>query len=567
MLRNEKGSALLTVMLMMLIFTILGLSIMSATIGGAKRAEVRETQIETDLASIKSINEGIAYIKAIIDSQYSSSTSIEEYNQQIIPSIFSNIPDNAGFTIENVTGLYNASEEDGGIGIIDIEHDFTRVFDVSANSYSGEVYKQRLYVTAMPSFLKYALGSKENLTMNGSIHIEYGNIYARKNLYLSNQARYIFGDQKLVQTDYSSTNKNTILEVYQNINYCHHSTSNRGNDIPLGSGGACYQYEAVEENGTVEDSNGRTVWNQLKHNEINQEEIKKLFQSDHSPTYLLPNEEFVDVNIPGTIIDKLSEINVSAGYKMDENKIKFGSLNAVNEVNDTDDENDYIDTSMANENRNNYIADDSVYIEANKPVENLFTIKKGNWLIVDGNALIENIGSAKLNIDANIIVTGNLLIKGNVAFNSTIYVLGNVDVNDANIEGYKYTNNRGDEIYGDLILMNEKELSIAKINKFTDPKSSDYNLNVYFYTASDAELYAVGSFIRVTGGLFAGGNLEVNSFRGKTSPPLNFEASDDIEDSRLTISNTKRLFLNQSQGLPRVDKLDYSTEPIKKRSK
>lgn len=565
MFKNQKGSALLTVMLMMLIFTILGISILSVTIGGAKRTEGRESQIETDLDAIKAVNEGIAYIKNTINSQYNSSKSLDDYNNTIIPSINSNMKEGVKYEIENVTER-DYSDPEGELGYIDPDQDFTRVFDVSALSYSGKNYTQRLYVTAMPSFLKYALGSKEQLTMNGSIYIEKGNIYSRENLYISDQARYIFDSQKLVQTDPSSTDKNSILEAYKDIYSCTklRPSVKQGDNIQLGSGDSCYNQ--VEDDNEMDNGRKELSWKKVE-NKNNQEEINKLFETGLGPTYLLPNEEFVDVYIPETIIDKLSEINVKASYDKVNNNIIFGQLGLVNQIKDDDDENEYVDTSMAVKDRNNYIkttSDDKwIFIEPNQP-NNLFEIKKGNWLIINGNAFIENIGSKKLNIDANIIVTGNLRITGDVAFNSTIYVLGNVEVIDANISGYKYKNDKGDEISGDLILMNENKLSIAKINKFIPPQNPDYKLNVYFYTASEAELYAVGSYITITGGLFAGDNLEVNSFRGTTDSDLKFDASDDYKDSRLVIYNDRKLFLNQSQGLPRVDKLQYITDPIKK---
>ena len=51
----------------------------------------------------------------------------------------------------------------------------------------------------MPSFLKYAVGSRGILTLNGSTYIEEGNIYANQQLIISDEAHFIFNGKKLVE--------------------------------------------------------------------------------------------------------------------------------------------------------------------------------------------------------------------------------------------------------------------------------------------------------------------------------------------------------------------------------
>ena len=525
MINNEKGSALLTVMLMMLIFTILGLTIISSSISGSKRIQVREDEVVSSLDSIKQVNEGIAYIKSTINSSYSPAMDIINY-QKKIEEIEAK---EAEYKIEDISDQYN----------IDVDTDYTRVFDVTAASDStGTVYKQRAYITAMPSFLKYALGSRKNLTMNGSVYIKDGHIYAKDSLYLSNEARYVVGSKKTKKTELSYVNSDSILEAYGPINHC---MSN-----------PCYTDIDNESNGRI---NGK--WHSL-----NKTQLSDGFQQ--APIYYLPNEKYIDVDIPRTVIDKLLEINVMTKYDAGTNHLEFLSIpNQVEEINTI--------VEAADPSRNYYIQNDHdrVVIEANRKTsenEPLFSIDKGNWLIIDGDAHIENSGNEDLNIQANLLITGNLRIAGDVAFDSTVYVLGNVDVNNANIQGYEYTKD-GKSMMGELILMNEKTLTIAKINKFKNPDLSSYELNAYFYTASDANLYAVGSYISITGGLFANRNLEVNSYRGSTEygqNDLNFTPSTDYADSRLVISNNKTLFLSQAQGLPRVSNLQVMTDPIQR---
>lgn len=57
------------------------------------------------------------------------------------------------------------------------------------------------------------------------------------------------------------------------------------------------------------------------------------------------------------------------------------------------------------------------------------------WFIVTGNLEINNFKPDFLPVRANILVTGNVKIKGNVKFDSTLLVLGDTTVEDANIRG------------------------------------------------------------------------------------------------------------------------------------
>ena len=63
---------------------------------------------------------------------------------------------------------------------------YTKILQINSSAYS-----QKVYITAMPSFLKYSLGSRESLTLNGSPLIE-GDIYSNKTLSISNDANYIY---------------------------------------------------------------------------------------------------------------------------------------------------------------------------------------------------------------------------------------------------------------------------------------------------------------------------------------------------------------------------------------
>lgn len=120
---------------------------------------------------------------------------------------------------------------------------------------------------------------------------------------------------------------------------------------------------------------------------------------------------------------------------------------------------------------------------------------------------------------------GDLTINGDIELDSTIYVFGRLD--SPNVPGRTLIYNAN--ITGDkeVVLLSRGPLEIARINEFENNLSLEPpNLKGYFYTESNATVYAVGSYINIEGGLFARGDtsstapdfdvsgLVINAYRG-----------------------------------------------------
>lgn len=519
LVKNERGSTLVVVMLLILVFTVLGLSILSTSIGGAKRTEIREDQVTNDLDAIRALGEAVAYIKKTIDTEFNHPSgnpdmSVSTYHHNIIEAKLIHNP--YGYQIENIS---DQSEYD-----IKENEDYTRVLKVSSGKY-----EQIVYITGMPSFLKYAIGSRETLTLNGSTFVEKGNIYANKKLVISNQAKYIYnGVHDVEPTTFPSVNEENEHQLFiegNDIKYCQNN---------------CY---IAEE--TITSS----------FHPLPVEQIERAFYPT-APTVSKEEGEYVGVDIEKTFKEKLK----SAGFlsthidplPLEMNEIIAEGLNspAVEVV-----------SSFENLNQSPTIQsylrlgddEEEVYIDTNRLVIN----DKSKWIVINGNGIIENVGNDVMEISANILITGDLTIRGDIAFDSTIYVLGNTTINNVDIRGLNKS---------ELILMTKGQLEIARINKFLDEVNS---INAYLYTHENAELYAVGSYLRVEGGIFANGNLEINAYRGKakeTDQAIEFGKGLESKpaESRLVIKNDKRLFLNQAQGLPKIDRLEVMTDLMRK---
>ncbi|PLT30159.1 hypothetical protein [Peribacillus deserti] len=539
-LKNESGTALVTVMLVFLIFTVLGITLMSITIGGTKRTEVRETEITGNLESIKAVKEGTSLVQAYVDKYEAElvSKDVTHFNSKFKSDIIQEINGrDLPFKVNDLSETYKNQ-----IGT----NSFTKVLEVSSDAH-----RQKVYITAMPSFLKYALGSRSSLTINGSPILE-GNLYSSGPLQISRDANYKYESKYFtVSTDLPSmkdpVNSRVTVEA-DSINLC----KSPGCYTPTSAG-----WDKNESSWTS----------------ISPGQIQDAF-SPHAPVYESDKSNFVDVDIPKTFLDKLIE----CGYNPAPFGESFTDTQKISALKDAVAANPVPgDISVITNFRNlkDYPNTKGFIYKGNAKIDtDALEINSNQWMIIDGDAAIESSLLNRMDVKANILITGNLVISGHVTFNSVIYALGDTTLMNVNISCYKDSckdqdqNNNEDTV---LILITQGNLQISRINSFLDVLQKNTNkIKGYLYTASKADIFAVGSLLNVEGGVFSNEDLVVNSYRGDAkggTADLSFTAHTEAEDSRLTISNNKRLFLNQLQGLPRVNGLEVIPEILEKTNK
>ncbi|PLS16872.1 hypothetical protein CVD28_14545 [Bacillus sp. M6-12] len=528
--KNEKGSALLVVMLMFLVFTILGLAIVSSSLGGSNRTEKRETEVTENLNALKSIKEANALIQAFVEEKENESDNevkllkndnIEHYDSAILAFINGQNdrvnPEDEEFKTGNAFRLSDKTSEYPGISL----SDYTRVIEIETS-----LYRQRVFITAMPSFLKYAIGSRGFLTINGSPYID-GNVYSNLGLDITRNAEYIYKnvkDDEPTALPAITENKEVFVENEGNITL---------GKIPL-----------------------------------HPSEIKKAF--DGNPIFNNDETTYVAVDIHKTFLEKLTEggftsENLPSPNMSDGEKQQFirqfisKSYTPIDELRSS---------QIGGSNKLYKVSDYGLLYPGDTKIDaDEIELEDDQWLIINGDATFESKGKSRMDVKANILVTGDLTIKGNFSFHSVIYVLGKTTLNNVKIVCYQDTCNNNDESDDAvLILMTQGFLDIARINEFTsitEDETEDNNNQIsgYLYTASDAIIYAVGSLLNIDGGIFSGGNLIVNSYRGNadendSKTGLIFYAKEGTRFSRLKIKNDNRLFLNQAQGLPKVNNLE-----------
>uniref|UniRef100_C5D5J7 Uncharacterized protein n=1 Tax=Geobacillus sp. (strain WCH70) TaxID=471223 RepID=C5D5J7_GEOSW len=447
-----------------------------------------------------------------------------------------------------------------GVDIKDVTDDykinratlFTRVYLIS-KPYGSKTVERRVILTNTPSFLKYAIGSTKDVILNGGAYID-GNIYAGGNAYVTNVANYIDNSKKYMeQTSFPTTSKTSVLFVNGSYYSCDHENGAR----------TCYN---IADN----------YFQRLVANYSN--DVR--FQSQ-APSIQKEREEFIDVDFEWTVKDKLLN---AAGIETFSQEYETYIDKSINELFDELQDRFAVFDSVSSLQENIDSTNQSIILQSEDSP--LFFLDQGEldlqdkwqdkWLIVNGDLFLGNSVDKSTKVRGNIIVLGNLTISGDIELDSTIYVFGRLD--STNVPGRTLIYNANIAGWNDkeVVLLSKGRLEIARINEFENNFSQTPNLKGYFYTESNATVYAVGSYINIEGGLFARGDtsstapdfdvsgLVINAYRGQVDRPnrLSFTQSNDIEQSRFVIRHDKSVFINRGEGLPFVKKLSLVVDKL-----
>ncbi|UJF35981.1 hypothetical protein [Paenibacillus hexagrammi] len=575
-MKEEKGYALLLVLFMIVIFTLLGMAVLSASLGGAIRSQTKQKDVQTLHLAEKALNESVAIIKAELDGEDDINVDLleEKLNTEILPIVRNN---NVSQSIGNANPVTTATVNPGNPPVI--------VVKVTAN-IDGVIrtLEQEISVNTFPDVLNYAAGSEGNLIINGAPYFMNGDLYAGNKLLIKNQAEYIYnsadGKNSTVNVGYPYLDGKAYVQSLDNFKYCDS------------------REESVCTENAYKDINSTS--------DIGVTTIPTVLGTEKENVQFKPEEDFVQLNIDESFIDKVTEaIEGTANIRTEvKNKFNQGIPELIaylsgdqNEryfdVQFPDKEDDDIppfsDVVNTSDLQKSYIYNGNFNIGASGEYKQLIydeTVKntrteildthyyRSTWFIVNGDLNIENIASDPIEIRGNILVTGNLNITGNVSMDSTIFVLGSTSITDGSIVGLpsSFDSNQIKE----LVLLSKGEILITRVNSFKDIPDTGYNgdrvngditrLDAFFYTDSNAELYGVGSVFWIRGGFFAKGDLMINAVRGNTQEEIvNSETGEKeitFEDgsastisnvrSRFVIDYNKDIFTNQNAGLPRV---------------
>ncbi|MEJ6527332.1 hypothetical protein [Exiguobacterium sp. USCH10] len=390
-------------------------------------------------------------------------------------------------------------------------------------------YTQDLYLTALPSFLYYVLGSDEQLNVNGMPTVK-GNMYSNGPLTFNRDANYQLGSERL---------------TIENLNSSRFHLDGR---IDLSNQGSCtscqqenYFTAGDEEAGEKADVGvSPSSFSPFQYDYSIIEFLNRSLDSKLAYTSNIESEIFVNSLIERKDdVFELERILSEDGASIIDRPTPYLNADAYNRLSEPT----ILKRPDLILNRPMYVTESIT--ESNAP------------LLFDGDVVIESID--ELTIARPLIVRGNLTIRGNVSFNSTVYTLGDTFIDRANILPI-------DEAKGNsLILLSKGKILLNRINEFVD--STPTTLQAFMYSDSEevTKVYAVGSILEINGGLYSKGPLEVNVFRGKfnggndLSPAENFdhqEPRQEADYSRLKLTYNDAVF-NQLDTLPITNQLQF----------
>lgn len=590
-LASQQGSVLVLVMFIVLLLTILGVGVLSATVGGAKRAETRENDVQSLHLAQKKIDEVIAYMTQRLNQMLEQGIDRpqNELNSDIQLFLKKLQDQSSGF--QSLTSINGAANRITGITLDESASSgsqYAVVIQASAdvNGISRNL-EQRVTVTTFPDFLNYSLGSEGDVILNGAPFIK-GNLYAGGQLKLSPRAFYMHNGKELNQpTLYPLLEGEAHVQSLNEIQYW-----NGGSYVEVPTGGE--QYKLVNER------------------------VKQAYEN----SLIKKKKTLVQIDVEDSFLDKISEASGSAANKRNFSNVYYGfklpeesnetptergqrlvssfinpdgTSNQIPEVLKMPQRSDYDKTEneelegdeleawredqyqlafeafrmkLANLS-NSTIYNGSLYLDGTT-LNNITDISKANrtdnpgeqpsnWVIINGDLkLVNNNPSNFITIQANLLVTGNLYIEGNVKFDSTLYTLGETKIINASISGK-------DE--KELVVISKGPVLLNRVDEFKE-KATD--LQAFFYTDSTAELYGVGSIFSLNGGFFAKGTLTINAVVGDRviNEPgkyeFNFEGQNqpDPSASRFSIRYNEKVFEHQKVGLPRVKQISINAGPV-----
>jgi hypothetical protein len=530
LMKNEKGSSLITVLLVALIFMTIGLAIISASINGALRTEIRETDIDVTYQANNIMEEIIADLKLAMKKK-------DPLNpEQDLPAIYHLPLSKNGGTVdvnfdptltkllnEKIIPKYSSLPSVESLQIRDISTEkpyyinkqlhFTRVLEIKVtvkDTHQATVkrtMKRNVILSPTPSFLQYAIGSLgegqfKGLEMNGSPNI-LGNVFSN-DLKISQNAKFyttndvlmeiptpfpsIFGDiysegkdlQTSLSKDYFYKQKMPLFKNHSNfIDVDFDATfKNRadellqkitGTTISYSNGNFINEFENYVNN--IID-NGGTLYPLPEDNDsIDLSEL-----ASDEETVLQSNETIKLTNTTETI--RTSPLKISGNVNLSNiSRLELPDLIVNGDLTITN----YGDLQIGN-----------LFVTGNVTIANFTGDDAKGTLqyntVVGGN--FEVVNDTDFQIDGNVFINGNtklvtrdssFTIRGYVMGNGDFYVLGNDDLNkneDDNfifdsvvyVMGQSFISSANilgaDNNDKQLVLLSNGNLTITRINEF-----------------------------------------------------------------------------------------------------
>jgi len=585
MIKNEKGYSLFITLVIVILFTILGLSLMTLTMNGSTKNDIRQDTVRAQDLSEKGMDYFVTDLEKKLtdflgDTGRSRSAYVAELDRLLkeykcdnkISTLTDTSTGSAEYCIETFTSTIDSAGK-----VNDLRKLVTIRSTGEANSKDSITLTQvEIGADPYPDELNYAIGTnkegdkKGNLFLHGGSEIK-GDMKVEGNIITFEKA-YSF----------SQWNESILPRISP-----YNSTDKQANLVLMGK-----SYKLTSLTGL--DYNKHIVANTFStRNYTEKKDITELFENGYAPRLVERNpvkttieitnqkdnfyynystgvvqKNFYDLNKSQTITEK----DPSKAILVYQKAVEKCTGSGFNKKCTTEYQPEY-DKNFKLTGTNSVYSLSSLGKLSIKETGSL-TLNRdpaGNYgtLYTKGLELGDqrdsNINDKRptISIDGSIFVEGNLDIKGaDLETNAVIYVTGNVTIKYSTINGKNLTNGKK----GSLIIFAKGNIEISNNSIFASPDNPS-RITGFFYSEGDFEMKGVGSNIIVDGGISAD-NIVLNAIRGRANSQNDLEKATSqqknyADKSRLKVHYNPDIITTYSdlrQKEPIIYSINDSTE-------
>lgn len=506
-LKNSHGYSLLLTLVLIILFTVLGLSLIALTSAGITKNEIRQDSTR----SIDQADKGVDYIIADIQNKLDTFITSKaggltqaEFKGHLINVIKSYHCNSSNLTIDRNTGLGHVRvciEEDPNL-MLDGDNPLKKTVTIRSTGYSGnreisKVIKSQVEIgaNAVPEQLKYTVSTNNNgnLYLHGGVDI-VGDLKVDGNLVVSKKAHWLQGNEPKWENSTFPAIKNSDANYRPSIFI---KSSKKIYEANTGDFG--YEYKC-------------TIFFFVC---LNYEKIGG-FDYDEHIVY-----EFNNQSINNKYYKLINNSNVSSIFKG--NAPSVITEEKSREMDQVD-----INQKLTDASKNRSI------VKKDTITDSFTTATAGVYVNRD-----VNLNGNKKNLEGIFFINGNLnIVNVSLTTNAIMYVNGSVTINNSTINGTKINNTQ----QGKLIVFSNNNINISNISEYSKIDEPSSILG-FFYTKSNFIMYGVGSNIRVKGGISANRTI-LTAVRGTTTQGSNGQLKVDPnqeQKSRMQIEYDKGL--------------------------
>lgn len=493
--QNENGYSLLVTFAVIIIFTILGLSLITLTSSGITKNNTREELVQAQDLSDKGIDYAVKDIQALLEKEIKDrpmgKAAFESFLVNTLTAPILSCSQGIYIPAENNNKTHVCIEK---VELMSNEEKdrYKRLVTFKStgrvNSKEHITYAQIIIGTdAIPDQLRYAVSTNDegNLYLHGGVEIQ-GDIKTDGQLIISEKAHWLKNNvaqwpdsvfPRIIPDSKSVTPKIIMRESEKNIYYVNNTV-----DYP----------SHISGNTNYLNSSRYTKFIPL--NPASKSELQKRL-------FLTKNVSLVTKSLPGDnleITEKVIPLYTNKNY----NKNYPSGLSV----------------SYTNHETSKFNRDNIIFIHGEKKDCNIFGCKK---TLDRGNFNINGSGKT-LNLSGTYFINGDFIVNNtNLRSDAMLYVNGNVDIKDSTLNGINSNST--------LFIFATGDISISNISVDSATPSM---IKGFFYSKQNMIMYGVGSNINLYGGISAKRTI-LTAVRGN-SYNYTYESSKNQKETVIT---------------------------------